>query len=234
MSEGRVILVLGGGGMKGLAHVGAWRAILESGVRVSEIVGTSIGALVGACIAAGLEPERLAALARSLQKADVAPLNRWAVLFNGIRQPSVFRGDAFQAYIESVLPVRTFAELALPLSVNAVDLSTGAQEWFGGGDREGVPLAAAVYASCALPVFYPPALVEGRHYVDGGVCDALPLDRAAARGADRIIAVDVGAGPIQDAGDAVAKGMVAIHHRVMQIMGYGRKRASLETWSGPE
>jgi NTE family protein len=234
VSESRVILVLGGGGMKGLAHVGAWRAILESGVRVSEIVGTSIGALVGACIAGGLEPERLVALARSLQKTEVAPLNRWAVLFNGIRQPSVFRGDAFQAYIDSILPVRTFAELAVPLSVNAVDLSTGLQEWFGGGEREDVPLAAAVYASCALPVFYPPALVDGRHYVDGGVCDALPLDRAAARGADRIIAVDVGAGQIQDAGDAVAQGMVAIHHRVMQIMGYGRKRASLETWSGPE
>ena len=56
----RVILVLGGGGMKGLAHVGAWKAVRECGVEIAEIVGTSIGSLVGACIAAGQEWEQLA------------------------------------------------------------------------------------------------------------------------------------------------------------------------------
>lgn len=229
-----MILVLGGGGMKGLAHVGAWRALLESGVRVSEVVGTSIGALVGACIAGGMDPDRLAVLARALQKPEIATLNRWALLFNGIRQPSVFRGDVFQRYIESVLPVSSFSELRLPLSMNAVDLGTGAQEWFGAGGRDDVPLAAAVYASCALPVFYPPALVDGRHYVDGGICDGLPLDRAVERGAERVIAVDVGAGGARDADDTVAQGMVAIHQRVVQIMGRARQRARLESWSGPE
>jgi NTE family protein len=234
VAEKGVVLVLGGGGMKGLAHVGAWRAVQESGVRVSEVVGTSIGALVGACIAGGLEPDRLTGLARALQKPEIVTLNRWALLFNGIRQPSVFRGDVFQRYIESVLPARTFGELRLPLSINAVDLATGEQEWFGAGGRDDVPLAQAVYASCALPVFYPPALVDGRHYVDGGISDALPLERAVARGATRIIAVDVSAGAVQDADDAVAKGMVAIHHRVMQIMGYARRRVMLDAWSGPE
>jgi NTE family protein len=230
----RVILVLGGGGMKGLAHVGAWRAIAEAGVPVTEVVGTSIGGLVGACICAGVDHERLGVLARALQKSDIVTLNRWAALFNGIRQPSVFRGDVFRRYLETVTPVETFAELNMPLSMNAVDLQTGEQVWFGAGGREDVPLIDAIYASCALPVFYPPAEIDGRHYVDGGVADALPMTFAAERGADRIIAVDVAAGLVQDGPETVSKGMVAIHQRVMQIMGYERKAAALSAWSGPE
>lgn len=228
MAAERVTLVLGGGGMKGLAHVGAWRAVLESGIRVSEIVGTSIGSLVGACIAGGLEHERLVSLARGLLRTDIVVLNRWALLFNGIRQPSVFRDDTFRRYIESVLPVATFAELKIPLSMNAVDLESGRQEWFGAGGMTHVPLADAVYASCALPVFYPPAEIDGRYFVDGGVIDSLPVGRAVERGAERIIAIDVGAGQAGDAVGTVEKGMVAIHQRVMQIMGYARKRAHLD------
>lgn len=234
MAAERVIVVLGGGGMKGLAHVGAWRALAESGVRVSEVVGTSIGALVGACVCGGVEHERLAALARSLQKTDIVTLNRWAVLFNGIRQQSVFRGDVFRAYLESVVPDVAFDELDLPLSINAVDLETGEQAWFGAGGRSDVPLVDAIYASCALPVFYPPAEIGGRYYVDGGVADALPVARAAERGADRIIAIDVAAGLVRDSADTVSKGMIAVHQRVMQIMGYERKRAALDAWTGTE
>jgi NTE family protein len=230
----RVILVLGGGGMKGLAHVGAWRALEEAGVKVSEIVGTSIGALVGACISGGMRVDHLTYLARELKRTDVVTFNRWAILFNGIRQPSVFRDTTFRRHIESVLPETDFGKLRVPLSVNAVELGTGGQEWFGAGGRSDVSVADAVYASCALPVFYPPAEIAGRYYVDGGIADALPIGRAAERGADRIIAVDVGAGPEQDAAEVVAQGLVAIHQRVVQIMGYERKRAQLENWSGPE
>lgn len=231
MAAEKVTLVLGGGGMKGLAHVGAWRALLESGVRVTEIVGTSIGALIGTLIAAGTEHERIVSLARALTKTDIVVLNRWALLFNGIRQPSVFRDDTFRAYLESILPATTFAELRIPMSMNAVDLETGRQEWFGAGGLMDVPIVDAVYASCALPVFYPPALIHGRYFVDGGVVDSLPVGRAVERGADRIIAIDVGAGPAGDSVDAVEKGMVAIHQRVMQIMGYTRKRALLDALS---
>ncbi|MGH7446380.1 MAG: patatin-like phospholipase family protein [Longimicrobiales bacterium] len=228
MAAERVTLVLGGGGMKGLAHIGAWRAVLESGIRVTEIVGTSIGSLIGACIAGGHEHERLVSLARALLRTDIVLLNRWALLFNGIRQPSVFRDDTFRSYIASILPATTFAELKIPLAMNAVDLETGRQEWFGAGGLMDVPLADAVYASCALPVFYPPALIDGRYFVDGGVLDSLPVGRAVERGADRIIAIDVGVGAIGDSAGAVEKGMVAIHQRVMQIMGYARKRAHLD------
>jgi len=228
----RTILVLGGGGVKGLAHVGAWRALVESGLAVSEVIGTSIGALVGSRIAAGDGWEALAARAGTLEKRDIVMLNRWALLFNGIRQPAIFRGDTFQEYLKLVLP-GSWEELDIPLSVNAVDLESGETVWFGAGGRMDVSLVDAVYASCALPVFYPPAAVGDRLLVDGGVADPLPVDRAAERSATLIIAIDVAAGPVKDSRDTVGKGMIAIQHRVFDIMAYARKRAQLSNWSGP-
>ncbi|HEY8484334.1 MAG TPA: patatin-like phospholipase family protein [Longimicrobiales bacterium] len=229
----RVILVLGGGGMKGLAHVGAWKAVQEAGIEVAEIVGTSIGALVGACIAGGASWAELVSRALGLKKRDIAALNYSALLLNGIRQPSIFRAEPFQEYIRSVLPAERFDALRIPLGVNAVDLETGRVEWFGAGGRNDVALADAVYASCALPLFYPPAEIEGRHFVDGGVGDSLPIRRAAERGADLIIAVDVAAGETKDSLDTVSKGMIAIHHRVYDILSYARRRSQLESWEGP-
>jgi NTE family protein len=229
----KTVLVLGGGGVKGLTHVGAWRALQDAGVTVSEIVGVSIGALVGACIAGGQGWPELSAAALALRKPDIVLLNRWSLLFNGIRQSSVFQSDALRLYIDSVLPTRSFAELALPLNMNAVDLESGDMVWFGAGARVDVPLAEAVYASCALPLFYPPAQIGESYYVDGGIVDPLPVQRAAERGADLIVAIDAGAGKMRDSLDTVQNGLVAIHHRVTEIMGWRRKRELLDNWNGP-
>jgi NTE family protein len=229
----RVALVMGGGGLKGLAHVGAWRAVLESGLPVDRIVGTSIGAMVGAAIAGGQSMEEMQARSQALTKADIVLVNRWAVLLNGIRQSSVFRGDVLRTYIESVLPVDHFEDLSIPLSVNAVDVGSGESVWFGDGGRRDVPLADAVYASCALPVFYPPLELGGRFLVDGGVLDALPIAHAAKLGAELIVAVDVGSGQEADASKVVSQGMVAIQHRISSLQAGARKRLLLEEWDGP-
>ena len=228
----RTILVLGGGGVKGLTHVGAWRAMLEMGVRVDEIIGTSIGGLVGALIAAGMGVDELSARAAALKRSDIVALNRWAVLLNGIRQPSVFHDGPLRGFIEEVLPVRTFGELSIPLGLNVTDLGSGRQVWLGAGGRD-VPLAEAIYATCALPVFYPPASIDGDLYVDGGVLDTFPLARAAERGADRVIAIDAGANGFGDATAVVEEGLVAVHHRVYQIMARQREDLELRAWEGP-
>jgi NTE family protein len=232
MRAERVVLVLGAGGVKGMAHVGAWKAVEEAGLQVAGIVGTSIGALVGACLAGGCGWPVLAPKAMALKKKDIVSMNGRSLLLNGIRQRSIFHGERFQGYIRSMLPAERFDELALPLSINAVDLETGGVEWFGAGGRTDVPLADAVYASCALPLFYPPAEIAGRFYVDGGVRDALPIERAVSLGAEMVIAVDVAAGEVKDSLDTVAKGMVAIHHRVYDIMSYAHRTARLERWNG--
>jgi NTE family protein len=230
----RTILVLGGGGVKGMTHAGAWRAICESGIEVSEIVGTSIGGLVGACIGAGRSYEDLTTAALALKKADIVLLNRWTILLNGIRQTSVFQAEPLQQYIGSLLPGVTYDDLKIPVALNAVDLENGDMHWFGAGGRTDVALADAIYASCALPLFYPPAEIDGKYFVDGGVVDTLPIMRAADRGAELIIAIDAGSGKTRDSLDTVNKGLIAIHHRVTEIMGYRRKRAVIESWSGPK
>lgn len=229
----KTILVLGGGGTKGIAHVGAWRAIAEAGLAVDEIVGTSIGSLIGALIAHEMPLDEMERRARLLRKEQIIGINRWAMMFNGIRQKSVFRAHPFRGFLDEVLPVDRFDALRLPLGVNAVDLESGVAEWFGAGGRDDVPLAEAIYASSALPMFFPPALIDGRHFVDGGVAEVLAVSRAKVRGADLVIAVDVGAGPVKDALDIVSKGMVAIQHRVMDIVTYTRRQARLQLWAGP-
>jgi NTE family protein len=232
MSAERTILVLGGGGVKGITHVGVWKALREAGVEVAEIVGTSIGSLVGASIAGAAPVELLEANARALNKRDIVDINRWALLPNGIRQKAIFRGLALRGYIERVLPVAEWSELAIPLSMNSVDLETGAVVWFGAGGRTDVPLAEAIYASSALPVFFPPAELNGMHLVDGGIMDAVPITRAADRRADRIIAVNASSGRVKDAADTVEKGMISIHHRVVGIMSYAHREVVEDMWLG--
>jgi NTE family protein len=229
----RVVLVLGGGGVKGTAHAGAWRALREADVEVAEIVGTSIGSLVGASIAGGSTPDELEAQARALTKKDIVDVNRWALLPMGIRQQSIFQGEALREYIQRVLPVSEWSELEIPLTINAVDLESGETVWFGAGGRMDVSLVDAVYASSALPVFYPPLAVNGMHLVDGGVMDTVAVTRGAERRADRIIAVHASAGRVKDARDTVEKGMVAIQHRVLDIMSYARRQLVEEHWAGP-
>jgi len=229
----RVIVVFGGGGLKGLAHVGAWRALREAGVEVTELIGTSIGALVAASIGAGATVDELEERALGLARRDIVSINRWALLVNGVRQPSLFRDEAFREYIADVLPVSRFDEMGLPMSANAVDLESGEEVWFGSGGRMDVPVADAVYASCALPVFYPPAEIGGRYYVDGGVAESLPVKRAADRGAGLVIAVDVAAGAVKPAGETISKGMIAISHRSYDIMAYSRREQVRRAWAGP-
>ena len=229
----RTFVVFGGGGVKGMTHAGAWRAITESGIEVSELIGTSIGALVATSISGGRDWKQLYDQARALRKPDIVALNRWTLLLNGIRQSSIFLDAPLRRYIELSLPTEQYSDLRIPVSINAVDLETGETVWFGAAGRTDVSLHDAVYASCALPLFYPPAEIGGEYYVDGGVNDALPIRLAAERGATTIIAIDASAGPVRDSEDTVANGLVAIHHRVTEIMGYARKRALLEAWSGP-
>ena len=225
--------MLGGGGLKGLAHVGAWRALTEVGFEPAGIVGTSIGALVGALIAAGGSWEQVLAEARRLRRADIVKVNRRVAWINGIRQVSVFHGDALREYYQGLLPAAGWSALQVPLQMNAVDLETGHTEWFGSGARVDVSLLDATYASSALPVFYPPAELGGRAFVDGGTEHPLALERARELGASGMVGIDVGAGENGDATRILTQGLLAVHSRIFAIMTFRRRRELLERWAGP-
>lgn len=216
-----------------MAHIGAWQALDEAGVRVSGIVGTSIGALVGAVIAAGVGYREAVRVAFAMRKVDVARINRRAILFNGIRQESLLLGEPMRRFLERVIPVSRWEELQVPLQVNAVDLESGETTWFGTGADTTVSLLDALYASAALPVFYPPARIAGRVFVDGGTEWALPLHRAAELGASGLVGVDVGSGRENPTSKVLAGGMLAVHQRVFSLMSWRKRTDLVEHWGEP-
>jgi NTE family protein len=213
----RTVLVLGGGGMKGIAHIGVWKALEENGIHPDAIIGTSIGSLIGACLAGGLGWRELAEIARRLRRQDIVSVNRRAMWLGGVREPAVFEGEHFLEYIRKSLPVAEFGALRIPLRINAVSLVSGEELWFGTGAREDVPLAEAVYASCALPMYFAPARIDGDVLVDGGILDVFPVRRALEWGAERVIGVDVGSDFLPPAAGYFEQGMIAIHDRVLNL-----------------
>jgi NTE family protein len=230
----RTVLVLGGGGMKGVAHIGAWKALEEAGVRVDAVIGCSIGALIGCAVAGGQGWRELANVARALTKDDIVSINRRAVVFGGVRQASVFDGEHYKEWIRRNLPLRRFGDARFPVRVNAVSLVSGQTRWFGTGVDEETAPVDAVYASCAIPIYFPPARLNGDVLVDGGVLDVLPIRAAAEWATERIIAVDVGAEITPPAEGYFEHGMIAIHDRVLTLnLDQQRKRAQEDEWTGP-
>jgi NTE family protein len=227
------VLVLGGGGMKGLAHVGVWKALEEAGIVPDAIMGTSMGAAIGACLAGGLGWRELAEIARKMTKEDIVAINRRAIWLGGVREEAVFDGAQYRGYLERTLPVERFEEMKLPIRMNAVSLISGEEVWFGTDVHAEVPVAEAVYASCALPIYFPPARIGGDVLVDGGVLDVFPIRKAAAWGAQRIIGVDVGAELLPPAEGYFEQGMIAIHDRVLSLNLEQQRRAGLKEWAGP-
>lgn len=228
----RTVVVLGGGGMKGTAHVGAWRALEEAGIRPDAIVGCSIGSLIGTAIAGGMGWRQLAELARGLTREDIVAINRRAVFMGGVREEAVFEGGHFRAWIREKLPLRSFGEARIPVRVNAVSLVRCEEVWFGSGVREDVDPVDAVYASCAIPIYFPPLQLDGDVLVDGGILDVLPVRQAFEWGADRVIAVDVGAEILPPAPDYFQRGMIAIHERTLTMNVANQRRRNIEEWAG--
>ena len=226
-------LVLGGGGLKGLGHIGVWRALTEADVQIDGVIGTSVGGLVGACLAAGMDLDVLERHARALSKPDILRLNRRVKWFGGVRQQSVFLGDPLLEYIRNLLPFSEWDDLELPFQVNAVALGTGRTHWFGPGARTDITPAQAIYASCALPGIYPPTKLGDDYFVDGGTEHPLALQRAAELGATSIIAVDAGASAEQDPQSVVDQGLVAVYQRVYGIMMNHNRREVVDAWTDP-
>lgn len=226
-------LVLGGGGLKGLGHIGVWRALTDANVQIDGVIGTSVGGLVGACLAAGMDLDELERHARACSKPDILRVNRRVKWLGGIRQQSVFLGDPFLEFIRGLLPFSDWNALELPFQTNAVALGTGQTHWFGRGARTDVTPAEAIYASCALPGIYPPAKLGDDYFVDGGTEYPLALHRAAELGAASIIAVDAGAGAVRDPQSVVDQGLIAVHQRVYGIMMNHNRRELLDDWTDP-
>jgi len=187
---GRVAFVLGGGGVLGATQVGMLRALLEAGIRPSIILGTSVGAVNGAVIAADPSDSGVAKLTdlwQSMTDEGIFSDNmlaRAATLAK--HRTHLYSPAPFRRQLRAHLP-ETFADLQLPFQCVAASIEQSGARWFSSG-----PLADAVLASCAVPGLFPPVRIGDEHFLDGGLVHSIPVGRALALGASEIYVLHVG------------------------------------------
>jgi len=226
----RVVPVLGGGGAKSLAHAGAWKALLEAGLQPFHIVGTSMGAVIGAALAAGSTYQRILGIAQSLQKKDFAALDAWS-LAKGVFAGNILKPEPLKRTIARLVPATRFADLQIPLTVTATDLDSGELVLFGALGQD-APLVDALYASCALPLYFPPEVIEARRLGDGGLRGVVPIDVARRIPADLVVAVDVGPGFDEPPAEkkAAIPPLVRAHGEAIRIMMAAQTERAVAAW----
>jgi len=179
--KAKIALVLGGGGARGLAHVGVLRTLKKHKIDFDFIVGTSMGAAVGACFAFGLSAEELYKEAINTRKRDI-----FRLMDLGRPGKSLMKGAKVFDYIKNIIKDQDFKDTCLPFYAVATNLETGELEVLGSGS-----VAKAVQASVSVPGIFPPVQIDGKYLIDGGVVNPTPIDVAKDKGADIIIAVDL-------------------------------------------
>lgn len=225
-------LVLSGGGLKGLAHIGVLRALEERELVPNLVVGSSIGSLIGAAWAAGVPTRQMEARARLIKRRDVFQVARADVAFRRLLAPALYRREPLEVLIEQLVGRVTFNDLDRRLLVNTVDLHTGMQVMWGLPGLRGVRVAEAVAASCALPGIFPPREIDGRAYVDGAVVENLPVKMASSLGEGPILAINVAATSVRRS-ETETQGFAATYIRGLEIVMQTQIEAQLRNWKGP-
>lgn len=175
-------LCLGGGGSRGYAAIPIIQKLLHHQVSFSIISGCSIGSIVGAYLACYENLSGLDEKIRSLRKRDFMKL----VDFNPRIKPSLVRGEKVRELLFSIFQHTRFKDLAIPLVINAVDLSSGETRYFDSGY-----VVDAIMASIALPGIFPPAFIDNQFYVDGGVSTPLPYEILFEKKVKKVLAIDL-------------------------------------------
>lgn len=177
-SKTQVGLALGGGVVRGMAHVGVLSVLLQAGIPIEFVSGSSVGSLIGAIYAAGTPlPDIVNRSQRIRWRHFASPEWPWRGLFK-------FAG--LERWLVDLLGDLTFADLDLPLAVVTTDLETGEPYVIRSG-----PLAPAVRASCSVPGFISPVNLDGRILGDGSLVDTVPVKVLREMGADYVIGVDI-------------------------------------------
>jgi NTE family protein len=227
--------VLGGGGARGAAQVGVLQALFEAGVEPpAAVVGTSVGALNGASIAAypslaGTMMLREVWLSR--QAAAVFQAHPLGVIISGLRRDglNLMPQENVRRLLEraaSLTGITTFETLRVPLAVVATDLNAGKPAVFRSGD-----LTPALLASTAIPGLFRSVRINEREHMDGGIVDNTPLDVAVADGAKEVLAVSLMAGgeyePTPNSiPELIARTLqLALHHQMLSDYERLRERA---------
>src|ERR1700761_8759495 len=186
----RTAYVLGGGGLLGAHEVGMLRALSEAGIRPDMVVGTSIGAVNGAFVAA--DPDRAAERLSELWGGEsLGVVFSETVLGRAVRLARsgthLHAIEPLGQMLAGTIGAAEVADLKLPFHCVAACIEDATARWFSAG-----PLVPAVMASCAVPGLLPPVEIGGAHYFDGGLVDSIPVGRAVALGATVVYVLQVG------------------------------------------
>jgi NTE family protein len=194
-----------------------------------------MGAVIGAALAAGLPFDEVRRRALGLTRKDVAPFDPWA-LVKGMYARSLIPASALRRTIARLVPLKGFAALQIPLTVTATDLDSGELVLFPTpGTRYAAPdLHDALYASCALPLYFPPLESNGRRLGDGGLRAVLPLEPAKAIPADLVVAVNVGPGFDEvrppDRPTASVPPLIRAHGEAIRVMMAAQAERAVAAW----
>jgi len=161
--EKKIGLVLSGGGVKGVAHIGIIKALLERDIVPSVISGASAGAIVGALYANNTSPEDMISFFKD------TPLFRYTHFT--INKPGLFDTDKYLSSFEKYFPADSFESLKKKLFVATTNLQTGQPHFFSEGE-----LLHTVLASAALPPVFSPVLINGELHADGGIMNNFPIE----------------------------------------------------------
>ena len=183
----RIGLVLGGGGARGLAHIGVFRVLEEAGLPVDIVTGTSVGALVGALYSSGISIDRIESMTEEIGWSDLTNISAPSVVTLFLSE-KLLSTEKMEKYIADKIGNKRFDELKIPFGCVATDLRTGEKIIFYEGD-----VAPAVLASATIPGVFTPVEYRHRLLVDGGLVDNIPTDVARMLKADIIIAVNISA-----------------------------------------
>lgn len=175
----KIGLALGGGGAKGYAHIPYLKALDETGIKISCISGTSMGAIIGAFYAGGMPGDKMAEMTEHLGIRETIKLAAPVSIKTGLTD-----GKNVEKYLRDNLPVQTFEELKIPLKIPATDYWSKEEFVFEKGD-----LVPAIRASISLPGIFHPFRYDDKLFLDGGIVNPVPFDLLAD--CDFIITIDV-------------------------------------------
>ena len=209
--KNKIGLVLGGGGARGLGHIGVLKALKKHSIPIHMVTGTSIGAVIGAMYAATLDPHwienkfkefidseaykriglhRLVPTSQpnsSIFQTAATYMKNQIIINLANERLGILKQERLSEIIDFMLPVKTFEELKIPFSCLAVDLNSGEDVVFNSGN-----LIEAIVASSAIPGYIPPIEKDGMLLTDGAVSCPVPVKTVRKMGADFRISVDVG------------------------------------------
>jgi len=215
-------IALGGGFLRGAAHIGVLKVLAREGFKPDMVAGTSAGSIIASLYCSGWSPERLEKIALKLKPGCFYDLCSTIINLGGMAMAALLdffklpfyikvplgltSGKRLKAWLEGELERKTFYDLGTALAITSVDVNTGQRIVFVSGDTEyehlrnshdivfirGVNISDAVVASCAVPGFFTPKKIGIRLLVDGGLRANIPVEVVSLIGAERVIAIDVG------------------------------------------